>query len=618
MKVKAANAGRWGGKKRLLGGEATMASDLAETTLDTGETMLLNEWAGGYLTLDEVSGSAYKVVSNTIAGVVTVESDYTMKTDYASGSDEGWALYLLNDSKEVSVEIGDGDDDASAYFSLSVYVDGVFVRRYPNLSLNSTNKYYYKNLINDDSSNYQIEIESIWAGADLPANKPANYYSVSDTIATTVLTAQIHHTTINSPTSANPTVALGTLTSTMKWRDTITCTIGTSPAFTVSSAIFGALTTAGSIGTEFVPDTPYLPPFTITDGATPLATADTVTILYDPFIPDELIGETLIPDYVNNRRTTFRITDNTVETITASSDISVIATAGEAFMVISPTPLGGGYDGDAPTDANFTDLFDPVTSPILSLFSQNKGLIKVATPGKASSTVDKEALSFVELNNMQYRVEIPTNKTTEVSADEYINDTVGRNDFGVTTWPSWGYREALVAKNYNGYHKAAAGINVALPKVLKLDVGEDVPINEEYTNPLGLNIVKKVKGNYILWGDRTIALDPAWKWKHQRELMTHYERQLIESMDWIIFAINDVATEKQALFTLREFFRLEWQKSALRGDKFEDAASIKIDSENNTDVTRASGDMYADIELVLADTVERFIMRIGKAGLSEG
>ena len=44
---------------------------------------------------------------------------------------------------------------------------------------------------------------------------------------------------------------------------------------------------------------------------------------------------------------------------------------------------------------------------------------------------------------------------------------------------------------------------------------------------------------------------------------------------------------------------------------------IKIDTENNDDDTRAQGDMYADIELTLADTVERFIIRIGKAGVSE-
>jgi hypothetical protein len=58
MKITAKSGGRHGGKRAALGGEATMASDLTETTLDTGLTMLVNEWAGGYVTLDEITARA--------------------------------------------------------------------------------------------------------------------------------------------------------------------------------------------------------------------------------------------------------------------------------------------------------------------------------------------------------------------------------------------------------------------------------------------------------------------------------------------------------------------------------------------------------------------------------
>jgi hypothetical protein len=369
-----------------------------------------------------------------------------------------------------------------------------------------------------------------------------------------------------------------------------------------------------------------------------------MTIEWKPFEPDALIGHTLYPDYGNQRRENWRITDNTHNTITVSgADLTTVATAADDFMVSAPVELGGGYDGGTPAAGDYTSLLGIVDSPFLKLVGQNKGLVKLAVPGLVSSVVDKIGLSFVNALNFQYRVEHPTSVLTEIAADEYINDTVGRNDFGVTTWPSWGWidnplasgtlkripltgaihgREAAVARNYNGYHKAAAGIDVTLPKVSKLDVGEVVPINEEYTNRLGINIVKKVKGNYILWGDRTIASDPAWKWKHQRELMSHYERQLLESFDWIVFAINDSSQEKLAKSALLSFFRPEWKKGAIRGDKFEGngsgyACTIKIDGENNTDATRAAGDLFCDIELRLADTIERFIIRVGKAGVSE-
>ena len=124
-------------------------------------------------------------------------------------------------------------------------------------------------------------------------------------------------------------------------------------------------------------------------------------------------------------------------------------------------------------------------------------------------------------------------------------------------------------------------------------------------------------GYFVLWGDRTLHLDPAWKFKHHRELMSYYEHVLQENFDFIVFAINDPETEAVALTTLNAFFLPEFVKRAIRGSKFTDAAVIKIDSENNTNATRAAGDLFADISLRLADTVERFIIRIGKQGIFE-
>jgi phage tail sheath protein FI len=227
----------------------------------------------------------------------------------------------------------------------------------------------------------------------------------------------------------------------------------------------------------------------------------------------------------------------------------------------------------------------------------------------------------------------------ETSADGYVNDTIGRSDFAVVSFPSYGYvadpqgngqgklklvpmtgmihgREARIAADYSGYHKAEAGIDATLPKILKLPTGEKI-LNEEYLNPLGINVIKKVKGNFVLWGDRSLWTDTNWKWKHQRELMCYYENVLKENFDWIVFQINETATEKLAITSLRGFLYPEFVKGALRGNKFEDACQIKIDSELNTDAVRAAGDMYAQIMLRFGDVVERFIIRMGRQGIFE-
>lgn len=318
----------------------------------------------------------------------------------------------------------------------------------------------------------------------------------------------------------------------------------------------------------------------------------------------------------------------------AAGNPVVSGSRGDQWLIQAPSELEGGYDGSDPADADYTGAFNTVTSLINRLEGRNLGLAKIACPGVTSTAIQKAGLGYAAARNYQYRIEIPSNTTSETSAVDYINSTIGRSDYGVVSWPSYGYvvnplgeglilqtltgaiqgREAAMARDYSGYHKAAAGVGVTIPNMIK-DVLDGAPLNEELLNPNGVGMIKKMKGNFVVWGDRTISLDPGWKWKHQREQMSHYEHQLQENFDWLIFMINDPTTQAIVATTLRAFFLPEWQKRALRGGDFEDACSIKIDSENNTDATMSAGDLNADISLRLADTVERFIITIGKKGI---
>src|SRR5262245_18503946 len=135
-KFEDANGGRWGVRANCLFGEwATTVSDLLATTLATGKTMLKDQWKGARLTLDGVSGKVYEVISNTTTGTLRVKSDSDMAADYAAvaASDKGYTLELLDYGKNVQIEIGPGDVDTDALFSLSVFSNGDFVKRYPNL-----------------------------------------------------------------------------------------------------------------------------------------------------------------------------------------------------------------------------------------------------------------------------------------------------------------------------------------------------------------------------------------------------------------------------------------------------------------------------------------------------
>jgi phage tail sheath protein FI len=279
------------------------------------------------------------------------------------------------------------------------------------------------------------------------------------------------------------------------------------------------------------------------------------------------------------------------------------------------------------------------------VFCKNKGLVKLATPCVTSTTVTSAGVEYAEARNYSYKVEIPSNIVSESSAINHINTTIGRSEYSSTHFPSWGYvldanaepsqdnipmvlvplvgmilgREALVAQQFDGYHKAPAGIDVTLPDVLELTTGDaetGTALNEEQLNPVGINVVKFRQGSVILWGDRTLSPTSEWQWLHQRYLMSYYENVLRESFDFIIFAINDKQTQELLKPTFREFFQKEWRpKRAIRGNTLSEAFQLKIDEENNTDATRAAGDLNAEITLRLADTVERFKIVVSKSGI---
>ncbi len=646
--LSAHNGGRWSGKRNKI---VQIATGKTDTTITTGNsTWKTDEWKGATVTHVGIANKTYTVVGNTNAGVITLEADSTYLTDWtaASATHEYFHMSLENEGKEISYLIGDGEEKPDTEFSLTVFVDGGFLKKYPNLATNPTDARYWVNVINNDTGNFAVVAADLWTGGHTAAVRPANHYGKIAAVTTTVLTAVIHDFTINSPTSGNPTFALGT-TDDLQIAQKLTITMVDATTGNVVSDKFGALGLM-TLATPF--DCPagtggvttsnkWVPPFTVTAGATPLVTADTLVINYKPLEVDSLIDGRIYPDKPNAKRTFFRIVDNDHKTITAAdgSDLTADGAIDDYFLVEAPLVFEGGRDGIADlTDADYNQqAWDTGTSVFNRIIGRNMGLVKLATPGINSTSVQKAGVAYADAKNYQYRYEAPSSSLTEESAIALVNDTLGRSDFAVMSFPSYGYvsdpadtgegkqklipltgmihgREARIAADYDGYHKAQAGLSATLPSILKVPTGEII-LDEERLNPVGIGVIKKVKGNFIIWGDRMVHVDPTWKWKHQREQMSHYEHVLQENFDWIVYSINDPTEEKLAMSALQSYFIPEWTKRALRGNDFGEAAIIKIDAEINTDATRAAGDMFAEIKLRLADTVERFIIKIGKQGI---
>ena len=397
-------------------------------------------------------------------------------------------------------------------------------------------------------------------------------------------------------------------------------------------------------GVAFTAPNDYGAGFTIIDttkdSTKNFALNDTVKLLINPLEVGKLINGTLIPN-IDERRIKFKIVSNTSNSITvkAGSDMTLDAATGDFFRVEYIQELGGGYDGISEiVDLDYVNTYDADTSPLKILRGKNLGLVKLATPGVTATSVQKAGIAFSESENWQYRYEIPPNILSEDSVEEYINEQLGRNDFAVAQFPSYmkvlnptggGLKlvsqtgaihgaEAVVANNFQGYHKAAAGTDVILSNIVAFPDGIDgKTFNEELLDAVGVNLLKNKNGNFILWGDETLGIAGDRKFKHKREYLSHLENVFFENFDFIIFAINDEQTQKVLISAFRDFFTPEFAKRAIRGKDLDEAVQIKIDNENNTDLTRAAGELNAEIRLRIADTVKRFIITISELGVTE-
>lgn len=641
LRIDAGNGGRWAGKAQFVAGAFTSNT---QTTLTTGKTWLKNEFKDATLTLGAVPGKSYKVLSNTTGGVITLAPDAKLTTDLAGSSDMTYGLELKNGGKEITVVPKDGITDPVNLFGLEVYVDGALTKVYDDLSMDPDSPNYVVGKINDtDESDYIIKVASLLSGTSVPATRPAAFYRKVKTVTSLVVTADVFDLATSSVGGAvASTSAFSYGGAVKKQKVTLTCTAASPGAatFSVVSDLLGAL----SALTEGVAYTALgqfgFASITLSHVAsTEFGVGDVVTIDLDPFVVNALKGSVLVPDYLNEPKKEFLIDSNTVNTITvkAGNDLTTVAAVSDEFLVRTPLALAGGYDGvEDITDAKYTPFFDSSTSIFNNLRGKGLGLVKLCVPGVASTVVQKAGVSYAESRNYQFRAEIPSGTTTEDGADAYVNDTLGRSDFLKVSFPSYCKRqnpqaaglklvsmsgmilgrEAKMAKDFDGYFKAAAGIDVTLPDVVSLTTGDKI-LNEERLNPRGINVIKKKKGNFIVWGDRLPSIDPNFKFAHQREQLSHYENIFLEEFDFIVFALNDPTRRDLLLVSFRTFFIPEFAKGAIRGKDLDDAVLVKIDDENNPEATVVLGDLNAQIKLRLAETVERFIITIGKAGIFE-
>jgi hypothetical protein len=143
--------------------------------------------------------------------------------------------------------------------------------------------------------------------------------------------------------------------------------------------------------------------------------------------------------------------------------------------------------------------------------------------------------------------------------------------------PPSGYLAGIYARidAERGVHKAPANEIVRGA----LDIAPAVTKSEQdVLNPLGINCIRTFPGRGILvWGARTTASDPIWKYINVRRLLLYLEASIDKGTQWAAFEPNDEKLWARVKQIVVQFLTRVWIDGALMGAPQEKAFFVKCD-----------------------------------------
>lgn len=136
---------------------------------------------------------------------------------------------------------------------------------------------------------------------------------------------------------------------------------------------------------------------------------------------------------------------------------------------------------------------------------------------------------------------------------------------------------------------------------------------QETLNPAGVNCLRffEGRGNRV-WGARTTASDPEWKYVNVRRYFNYLEHSIDRGTQWAVFEPNDEPLWIRVRQVTEDFLVNEWRRVALLGDKAEQAFFVKCDRTTMTQSDLEQGRLVCLVGMAVVKPAEFVIFRIGQ------
>jgi hypothetical protein len=643
--------------------ELTAGSQLttdSTTVSGTGTNFLTECQVGQWIVDPNRRSGSVKIVSITSATSLKVERPFADSFTNASITKQNQfaSVTLASENKTgLEVKVGQGLRNPAENFSLEVFFNGSKVLQIDDASLDPTSPVFVDEIVEaqnigyrTDGGNYPqwIRARSLWEsdyttspGMDVrPANGSGRIVAIEANKAWVY--GQLDYNALKRGTgrggrfypnpyslprqhfSAFDTVAQADLTGTISSSGTTVNGVGT---------LFTSELTKG----DYLYD-----PRSQTARKVRLIQSDTLLYLEKAFAVN-------LPALTKGARAGLII-------LNPGADLSLYSQVGNHFIASYTEQLRRGYDGDLANTIpyHWIQFLEADGNEVggnfieRAVWGQNLGLVRIACPGISDVSVQKAGADYAAARAFEYRVEVPLSYNSAPMAENFINEELGRSDFVSAAFPSYCYvanpfgagkrlvtlsglvmgKESYKASVVQGYHDPAAGVNEILPGVLSLPF-KAYPEDEAVINVAGLQTIKMLQGNAVIWGVRAPSINQLWDFLHIRRTQSNYIRIFLEarSLFEVLFRTNSPRLQQVILMKLDAFFANEYRKGAINNNLtfqqavFMDSSAPTQNVVNDQAAVQAivriiQGKLDIDVRWVPAGVLEQLSINLGPDVLS--
>ncbi len=270
----------------------------------------------------------------------------------------------------------------------------------------------------------------------------------------------------------------------------------------------------------------------------------------------------------------------------------------------------------------------------LASFATIGEIALVAVPGATDPAVQTEVINHCETTGDRFA--ILDGQAAETFTPESIQGTTGNSTYAALYFPQIqvfdpvtndvayippsGHIAGIYARvdTERGVHKAPANevVRGALGLEHRLSRAD-----QDELNPAGINLIRDLNGNLVVWGARTLGGDAnaEWKYINIRRLFLFLRESIDEGTQWAVFEPNDTVLWAKITRNVTAFLTNVWRSGALFGTTPAEAFYVRCDASTNPPEVLGLGQVVTEIGVAVVQPAEFVIFRISQwAGPGQG